>query len=112
MDTGTAEIVPAASVIVIDPSGHRSRLEIAPLPFRIGRQADNDLILRDSRASREHARIVLDAGGYKIEDAGSRYGVFVNGKRVESHHALRNSDRIEFDFPIPTSSSSPWMAPS
>jgi phosphoserine phosphatase RsbU/P len=98
MGTLAAQPAPAASVIVIDPSGHRSRMEIAALPFKIGRQADNDLILRDSRASREHARIVRDGAEYKIEDAGSRYGVFVNGKRVESH-ALRNSDRIEFGFP-------------
>lgn len=98
MDSSTLETLPTASLIVIDPNGHRSRLEVTPLPFKIGRQADNDLILRDSRASREHARIVRAAGEYKIEDAGSRYGVYVNGKRVESH-ALRNSDRIEFGFP-------------
>ena len=98
MDTITAEIAPSASVIVIDPSGHRSRVELAPLPFKIGRQADNDLILRDSRASREHARIVRKGGEYTVEDAGSLHGVYVNGKRVESH-ALRNSDRIEFGFP-------------
>ncbi|MGA3043218.1 MAG: SpoIIE family protein phosphatase [Bryobacteraceae bacterium] len=98
MGTPAPEPAPSASVIVIDPSGHRSRVEIAPLPFKIGRQADNDLILRDSRASREHARIVREGGEYKIQDAGSRYGVFVNGNRVESH-ALRNSDRIEFGFP-------------
>jgi serine phosphatase RsbU (regulator of sigma subunit) len=98
MDTTTADLVPSATVIVIEPSGHRTRMEIAPLPFKIGRQADNDLILRDSRASRMHARIVRKGEEYTIEDAGSRYGVFVNGKRVESH-ALRNSDRIEFGFP-------------
>jgi len=98
MGAPAAEPGPSASVIVIDPSGHRSRMEIAPLPFRIGRQGDNDLILRDSRASREHARIVREAGVYRIEDAGSRYGVFVNGQRVESH-TLRNSDRIEFGVP-------------
>ena len=44
MDTITADFVPSASVIVIDPSGHRSRVELTPLPFKIGRQADNDLI--------------------------------------------------------------------
>src|ERR1039457_6755765 len=98
MDTATAEVAPSASVIVIDPSGHRSRVDLAPLPFKIGRQADNDLILRDSRASRVHARIVREGREYTIEDAGSRHGVYVNGKRVESH-ALRNSDRIEFGFP-------------
>jgi len=98
MGATTAEIVPPATVIVIDPSGHRSRVEIAPLPFKIGRQADNDLILRDSRASRVHARILRDGGEYTIEDAGSRHGVYVNGQRVE-RHALRSSDRIEFGFP-------------
>ncbi len=98
MDTSTAEIAPSASIIVVDPSGHRTRVDLAPLPFKIGRQADNDLILRDSRASRLHARILREGAEYKIEDAGSRHGVYVNGKRVESH-ALRNSDRIEFGFP-------------
>jgi serine phosphatase RsbU (regulator of sigma subunit) len=98
MDTTAAEVAPSASVIVVDPSGHRSRVELAPLPFKIGRQAENDLILRDSRASREHARIVREGGEYKIEDAGSRHGVYVNGQRVENH-TLRNSDRIEFGFP-------------
>jgi len=97
MDTATADLLPSASVIVIDPSGHRSRVELAPLPFKIGRQADNHLILRDSRASREHARIVREGAEYKVEDAGSRHGVYVNGKRVESQ-VLRSSDRIEFGF--------------
>jgi sigma-B regulation protein RsbU (phosphoserine phosphatase) len=98
MDNSSADFVPSASIIVVDPGGHRSRMELTPLPFKIGRQADNHLILRDSRASREHARIVRQGGGYAIEDAGSRHGVYVNGKRVESQ-ALRNSDRIEFGFP-------------
>jgi len=97
MGTGTAEVVPAASLIVIDPSGHRTRVAITPLPFKIGRQADNHLILRDSRASRLHARIVREGGEFKIEDAGSRHGVYINGKRVESQ-TLHNSDRIEFGF--------------
>jgi phosphoserine phosphatase RsbU/P len=98
MATTTAELAPSASIIVIDPSGHRARVELAPLPFKIGRQADNDLILRDSRASREHARIVRQGAEYRIEDAGSLHGVHVNGKRVESQ-ALHNADRIEFGFP-------------
>jgi phosphoserine phosphatase RsbU/P len=84
-----------ASLVVIDPSGHRTRVPVAPIPFLIGRQPDNHLVLRDSRASRSHARIVAEGGGYVIEDAGSRHGTFVNGKRIRRHE-LRNSDRIEF----------------
>ena len=98
MGAPTADLVPPASLIVIDPNGHCSRVEVTPLPFKIGRQADNHLILRDSRASRMHAQIVRDRGEYVIQDADSRHGVYVNGTRVKSQ-ALRSSDRIEFGFP-------------
>ncbi len=87
-----------ASLVVVDPNGHRTRVEIQPIPFKIGRQADNHLILRDSRASRNHAQVVLANGEYAIEDLGSRHGVYVNGERVERQR-LRNSDRIEFGVP-------------
>jgi sigma-B regulation protein RsbU (phosphoserine phosphatase) len=85
----------AASLVVVDPSGHRTRVPVAPVPFLIGRQPDNHLVLRDSRASRSHARIVAEDGGYVIEDTGSRHGTFVNGKRIR-RQGLHSSDRIEF----------------
>ena len=84
-----------ASLDVIDPNGHRTRVPIDPLPFLIGRNPENHLILRDSRVSRTHASIVLEDGEYVLEDSASRHGLFVNGNRV-SRHALRDSDRIEF----------------
>lgn len=96
MESAAAQTGPApASLIVIDPNGHRTRVAVATLPFRIGRQADNDLVLRDSRASRLHARICAEDNRYVIEDAGSRHGTFVNGKRIEKKE-LENSDTIEF----------------
>jgi len=95
---GLSELADSAGLIVVDPNGHRVRVEIKPLPFKIGRQADNHLILRDSRTSRRHAQIVLEDGQYFIEDAESRHGVFVNGERTQ-RQLLRNSDRIEFGVP-------------
>jgi sigma-B regulation protein RsbU (phosphoserine phosphatase) len=95
---GLSELANSAGLIVVDPNGHRTRVEIKPLPFKIGRQADNDLILRDSRTSRRHAQIVLVNGQYFIEDAESRHGVFVNGERTQ-RQPLHNSDRIEFGVP-------------
>jgi serine phosphatase RsbU (regulator of sigma subunit) len=83
---------------VTDPTGHRARIELDPLPFKIGRHAENNLVIRDSRASRNHARIVAEGGKYVLEDGGSRHGTFVNGKRVE-RAVLETSDRIEFGFP-------------
>src|SRR5262245_47534676 len=87
-----------ASLIVIDPGGNQSRVEIESIPFHIGRQPDNQLVIRDSRASRIHARIVREDGDYILEDQKSRHGVLVNGTKVERHR-LQPSDRIEFGFP-------------
>jgi sigma-B regulation protein RsbU (phosphoserine phosphatase) len=85
---------PPATLMVVDPNGHRTRVRIEPLPFRIGRQPESDLIIRDSRASRAHARILAEHGEYVIEDCGSRHGTYINGKRI-TRQVLRNSDRIE-----------------
>src|SRR5215467_9954138 len=100
MQTGSATpaAVEPASLIIVDPSGHRSRLAIEHLPFRIGRHAENDLILRDNRASRNHARIFVENGAYWVEDCGSRHGTFVNGARI-SRRELHHSDKIEFGVP-------------
>ena len=87
----------SALLVVSNPSGNRSRVPIDSVPFLIGRQAGNSLVLRDNRVSRTHARILEENGEYVVEDAESRHGTFVNGQRV-NRHALRNSDRIEFGF--------------
>jgi phosphoserine phosphatase RsbU/P len=84
-----------ASFVVVDPGGHRKRVAVDPLPFTIGRQPGNHLILRDNRVSRSHARIVVENGAYVLEDASSRHGTFVNGKRV-TRRVLDNTDRVEF----------------
>jgi serine phosphatase RsbU (regulator of sigma subunit)/pSer/pThr/pTyr-binding forkhead associated (FHA) protein len=87
----------APALAVTNPSGNRSRAAIDPLPFLIGRQGDNHLILRDNRISRNHARIVAENGDYFIEDLDSSHGVFVNGERVK-RHKLKDSDRVDFGF--------------
>src|SRR6266852_5867051 len=88
-------IAEPASLVVIDPNGHRSRVPLEPLPFHIGRQPESHLIIRDSRVSRAHARIIIVDHEYVLEDSGSRHGTYVNGKKI-ARQGLRNSDRIEF----------------
>ena len=39
-----------------------------------------------------HARVLLDAQGLAIEDAGSATGTFVNGEKVEGRHALQEGE--------------------
>ena len=86
---------PAAVLLVLAPSGQRSRVPLDAMPFTVGRQSGNSLVLRDNRTSRNHSRIVFENGNYVIEDLNSRHGTFVNGKQV-ARHVLHNSDRIEF----------------
>ncbi len=86
---------PPAALLVLNPSGQRSRVVLEPVPFLIGRSAENNLVLRDNRVSRCHARISAAGGCYFIEDLNSRHGTWINGERV-ARHALRNSDRIDF----------------
>lgn len=60
----------------------------------IGREDDNELVLRDPRVSGNHARVVLREEGYVIEDLRSTNGTFVNGQRVASH-VLVGGERIQ-----------------
>jgi sigma-B regulation protein RsbU (phosphoserine phosphatase) len=88
-----------AALVVVDPNGRRVRMPLFPFPFRMGRAPDNNLILRDSRVSRNHAQIARTDSNYVLEDLGSRHGVWVNGERVENSRRLEASDRIEFGVP-------------
>jgi hypothetical protein len=59
----------------------------------IGRGRENALRLPDPDTSRRHARILCQAGRYRIQDLASTNGTFVNGERVQEHD-LAPGDRI------------------
>src|SRR5690606_24125353 len=62
---------------------YRRPTEVRPLPartIRIGRSADNDLVLDDLVVSRRHAELrALPDGGYEIADLGSHHGTYLSG---------------------------------
>ena len=62
--------------------------------LRLGRVADNDIVLGDRDASRHHARIERDGEGFAVVDLGSLNGTRVNGRRIEGRTALKAGDRI------------------
>ena len=63
----------------------------------IGRGDENDLIVKTTTVSREHARVSHREGRWFVEDLGSRNGTFVNRKRIPAHapYALHHADRID-----------------
>ena len=63
--------------------------ELTKNELYIGRDINNDIVINDSEISRKHARLILQAGGYVLEDLGSTNGSFVNGQRLMGPHVLR-----------------------
>ncbi|MGH9732887.1 MAG: SpoIIE family protein phosphatase, partial [Candidatus Acidiferrales bacterium] len=86
-------------LLVLDPAGVRREVQVTQFPFRVGRQTGNELVLRDSRISRQQAQIVTANGDYFLEDMGSRHGTFVNGERITDVRPLRPKDSIDFGMP-------------
>ena len=60
----------------------------------VGRNPESKIFLDDVTVSREHAEIVHNESGYRIRDAGSLNGTYVNRVRVDAVD-LRNGDEIQ-----------------
>jgi pSer/pThr/pTyr-binding forkhead associated (FHA) protein len=72
---------------------------------RIGRLADNDVVLDDAEVSRHHAAVSDTGTVFVITDLRSANGVYVQGRRIRGSVALADCDRIricdhEFVFEI------------
>ena len=89
---------PSKTVLeVIAPDNSRSVVPVAESPFMIGRGGDtgNHLQLIDRRISRHCACITSQEGRFILEDLGQRWGIFVNGEKIEKR-ALGDGDIITF----------------
>jgi Nif-specific regulatory protein len=71
-------------LVVHEPGGVTSSVQLDG-ELRIGRGAELEVVLADTKVSRHHATIVCDASGWVVVDAESRHGTFVNGERVVRH---------------------------
>ena len=60
----------------------------------IGRDEECSVVLDDPNVSRFHARLVFHNAAIWVQDAGSRNGVFLNGKRVVRHKQLGPGDEL------------------
>ncbi|PDV98108.1 VWA domain-containing protein [Candidatus Chloroploca asiatica] len=93
---GTMALDPGRASLVVE-RGKASPIELnlrAGKDIVIGRKPDADLVLNDSRASAEHARIRFLEHAFVIADLNSTNGMQINGKRTERVR-LQDGDRIE-----------------
>ena len=61
----------------------------------IGRGRSCDITLGDMTVSRDHCVLLRREAGWFISDTGSKYGTFVNGKRVEERTPVYINDEIK-----------------
>jgi signal transduction histidine kinase len=84
-----------ATLFVLQGRDKGKRCDLAALPLTLGRDRNNRLQLADSEASRRHAEVRRDDGGYVLVDLGSSNGTFVNGQQVTGERRLANGDRVQ-----------------
>jgi hypothetical protein len=82
------------AVLEVHEPGHPARQVPLSGAMRIGRAPECELVLRDSRASRRHARLAPRDGVLVLSDLGSTNGTLVNGNRI-TEVALGAGDRIQ-----------------
>jgi hypothetical protein len=85
---------PEVVLEVHEPGRPAHTVPMSGAPIRIGRAPDCELVLRDSRASRRHARLFARDGVLILTDLGSTNGTLVNGNRI-TEVALGAGDRIQ-----------------
>jgi hypothetical protein len=99
VDAGTrvfeVPVVRAPDVVieVREPNAPARRISANGAPIHIGRAPECELVLRDTRVSRRHARVTARDGVLVLTDLGSTNGTRVNGHRV-SEVVLGAGDRI------------------
>lgn len=89
-----------------DENGDGQRLTVEGESFTVGRHSENDLIIADSRLSREHIRIKRADGEITVSDSGSSNGTTINGEKLDGQKHLKDKDvldlggglRIEIDI--------------
>lgn len=65
------------------------------LPFRIGKNSDNDIVIKNSYISNEHIRIFLQEEKVWIQDQGSTNGTMINEKILKTPVMLNEGDKID-----------------
>jgi two-component system, NtrC family, sensor kinase len=83
-----------ASLFVIQGRDQGRRFELDKPLCSIGRETTNDIQLRDTEVSRQHAMLRQEDGEFSLVDLNSSNGCFINSRRIEQG-TLQNGDRVQ-----------------
>jgi adenylate cyclase len=79
--------------LLFELRGQSIEFELEADLVRIGRSADNDLVIQDGSISRHHAEVYRDGEGFRVRDLGSKNGTHVNQVTGEDL-ALKDGDEL------------------
>lgn len=82
------------SLAVLDGAGAGTVMRIDRPSVTLGR-SDSDIVINDTEASRNHARLELRAGSVWLEDLGSTNGTFFAGERLGKAVELQNHSEFQ-----------------
>jgi CRP-like cAMP-binding protein len=83
----------------IDVHGHRKQICLKQAQIRIGRSADNDLVLLDPNVSRHHAIVRTQDGIVEIQDLGSSNGIRIGQKVIHNQsEIIQPGDVLHFNI--------------
>ena len=101
-DTTVRDLAPEGAALIeldqVEGTAGRRMHDIGDEPVTVGRSPESAIFLDDVTVSRQHAEIFRGAEpnerGFRIRDAGSLNGTYVNRVRVDSVD-LRSGDEIQ-----------------
>lgn len=88
--------VPVGTGVLVVTRGEAAgtRILLDQASTSAGRHPDSDIFLDDITVSRRHAEIVRDGEEYRVRDAGSLNGTYVNRERIEEA-GLQHGDVLQ-----------------
>lgn len=90
------EATPSRAQFLINETANVAH-ELRSRSTTIGRDASNAIVVRDSIASRFHAEIRREAGGFALHSMGSA-GTLLNGQKLDGAVLLGPDDRIDLAY--------------
>lgn len=83
-----------SALLLVRGAGAPLRIPLSADEVVVGRSPRADICFPDAGLSRQHAALARTGPDFRIEDLGSRNGVFLNGLRVHAA-TLRHGDTLQ-----------------
>ena len=77
-----------------DDEGSQTVVPVIRDEITIGRQEGNTIRLTERNVSRRHARLIRENGAIVLEDVAARYGIKVNGEKIQKRTVFKEGDVV------------------